>query len=155
MNFWSKHLLFKEFAEHKINQGTLYSAAIIRKIVEDEKDAETEFISYALPMAPLEILKIKVPVTVYCHIDKGKFFANSKMFLQDYDIKHAEEIEITLRDTCNQIIHSYVWNIIYQGMNKIYGVAVASDRAKEKDLFLLRINDWIHVIQEVVNKCNI
>ena len=148
------YLFIKEFSEHIINKDFLYSAAIIRKIFEDEKDAEVDLGRIGAPMPSLEILKIKVPVTRYNHVAEDKFFVNSRVFLDDYDTKNAIDSTLSLFTACNQIIHSYAWGIIYSEKH-IYGVLMASDREKEKDIILLSVKDWGVVIDEVIKKSTI
>lgn len=149
--FWSKWG-FGDFAEHQISRGLLYSAAIIRKIAEDEKDAERTIKKSQWPMPPLPIIKICVPVKRYRHTDPDKFFVNSKVILRDYDMQHAESNQLYLSQVCNQIIHSYTWAVVHSGKKNIYGVLVASDQEKEKDIILLSVADWINAIQDVIDK---
>ena len=153
---WSKigRALTGELSEHKINKDYLYSAAIIRKIFEDEKDAEAELKEIGAQLPALEIIKIQVPVKRYMHVADDKFFANSRVFLEDYDTKNAIDDTISLYTACAQIIHSYAWGVIYSG-KRIYGVLLASDREKEKDILLLSVKDWVTVIEEVVEKTTI
>ncbi len=154
--FWSKagRRVLSDYSKHKINRAFLYSAAIIRKISEDEKEAEVDLTNANMVLPALEILKIKVNVTRYNHIDEDKFFANSRVFLEDYNTKDAIDDTISLFTACNQIIHSYVWGVVYSG-KKIYGALLASDREKEKDILLLTVTEWINVIEDVIEKANI
>lgn len=152
--FWCR-MGFADFAEHQINRGMLYSAVIIRKIVEDEKDAEGTVKKHQWPKPALPILKITVPIVRYQHTDKDNFFANSRVFLDDYDMKNGQADDLPLMQICNQIIHSYAWAVVYQGKNGIYGVLLASDREKETDIILLTVSDWINAIQRVIKEANI
>lgn len=145
---------FSAFSEHQINRGLLYSAAIIRKIAEAEKDAEHILKKTQLPMPPLPIIKTSVPVKRYRHTDPDKFFVNSKVILSNYDMQHAETDQLSLFQVCNQIIHSYAWAVVHQG-RRIHGVLFASDREKEKDAFYLTLEDWISTIQTVIDKNSI
>ena len=151
--FW-RRMGFSAFSEHQISRGLLYSAAIIRKIAEDEKDAEHSIEKTQLPMPPLPIIKTSIPVKRYRHIDPDKFFVNSKVFLDHYDLQHAETDQLSLFHVCNQIIHSYAWAVVHQG-RRIHGVLFASDREKEKGVFYLTIADWLNVIREVIEKSTI
>jgi len=148
-------LLPRDYAEHAISQCLLFSAAIIRKITEDEDDAKKTINKHQMQMPPLSVLKITVPVTRYQHTDEDKFFSNSRVFLDDYDLKNGRADTMPLMQICNQIIHSYAWAVVHQGKRGIYGVLVASDREKEKDIILLTVSDWVNAIQEVIDKANI
>jgi hypothetical protein len=170
--FWRKvgRYVLSDYSEHKINRGFLLSAVIIRKISDAEMDAEAAYkkvdkdeenagiiskvVSAGLePMKKYvsEIQKIKVRVTRYSHVDEDKFFVNSRVFLDDYDTKNAIAGGILLRDACNQIIHSYVWGIVNSG-KEMYGVLLASDQEKKDGMFLLTVEDWTNVIDEVIEK---
>lgn len=157
MRLWSKirFRLLHEYAEHKINQGFLWSAVILRKIVDDEKDAEKVSENSALPMPRLPILKIRVKVKHYDHIDEKKFFMVSRFFPQDYDFEKEKEGEEPLNHICNQIIHSYSWSVVYLNRKNIYGIFFASDVFKEKGIFFLTISEWLSVLQEVIDKAAI
>lgn len=147
--FWSK-VGFSALSEHRINRGLLYSAAIIRKIAEDEKEAEHAAENNQMTMPPLPIIKSSIPVKRYRHTDPDKFFVNSRVLLEDYDMQHAEVDQLSLFQICNQIIHSYTWAVVHQGQI-IHGVLFASDREKEKDVFYLTLEDWINTIQTVID----
>lgn len=157
LRIWSRcrYSAMRSYVDHKIDRGFLYSAAIIRKIVEDEKGAENAARKLQVQMPPLPVLKMTVPVKRYQHTDEDKFFANSRVFLDDYDLKHGCADTMPLMQVCNQIIHSYAWAVVHQGKHGIYGVLVASDLEKKKDIILLSVSDWISAIQEVTEEANI
>ncbi len=147
--FWSK-MGFGDFAEHQISRNLLYSAAIIRKIAEDEKDAEGVTKSNQMMIPPLPIIKMSVPVRRYQHTNPDMFFMNTRVFLSDYDMEHAESENIRIAQICNQIIHSFAWAVVHQG-RRIYGVLFASDREKEKNIFYFTLEDWISTIKAVID----
>ncbi len=157
LSIWSRSSFFcpQNYAEHRINQGLLYSAVIIRKITEDERDAEKALKKHQMPMPELPILKISVPVMRSQHNDEDNLFANSKVFLGDYDLQNGQADSMSLKEVCNQIIHSYAWAVVHRGKNRIHGVLVASDREKETDIIMLSVSDWISAIQEVIEKSTI
>ena len=159
LRYWSRRggYIMHDYSEHRINRAFLFSAAIIRKIVEDEADAQAIMKKDDLPIAPFRILHYAVPMRIYKHVDEEKFFLVSKLILSDYDVEHSETVDMPLKEACNQIIHSYVWSAIHSGKNgdKIYGAMFASDRAKEKCAYLLKIDDWINTLDFVAENCNI
>ncbi|MBR4779838.1 MAG: hypothetical protein IK014_00595 [Lachnospiraceae bacterium] len=159
--FWTKHRLFynDRYIEHKVNRAFLFSAAIIRKIIEDEKDVENTIKKHnqvddekpwSIPELP--IIKIKVPIIKYKYIAEDKFFVNSRVFIRDYDTKNSSGEHISLDCVCNQIIHSYAWQVVYKDMKNVHGVMMASDWYLEKEAYLVTVSDWIKVINTVVNK---
>ena len=89
-------------------------------------------------------MRYRVPVLKYPFIgDEEWIYYN--MAVEDYDYEKAEEIKLDLEKLCNKIIHSYIWTIVYSH-GKVYGIAVASDREKAKEIYLLKLADWIEVI---------
>lgn len=130
----------------------LYSAAIIRKTYEEEYDTEKECKEKDIRIPDLHLLEMRVTVTEYEHIDNDKFFMNSRVFLSDYDLKNGTINQLSLKQVCNQIIHSYVWSVVHLEKGKIYGVLFASDMYKEKAVYLIEIKEWINIIQEVIEK---
>lgn len=148
-------LFTQGYSDHKINQCFLYSAVIIRKISEDEKEAERIIKEKQLKQPPLPVLKINIPVTRFDHTDEDKLFVNSRVILEDYDMKNGRADDIPLMQVCNQIIHSYPWGIVHQGKRGVYGALVASDREKEKDVILIAVSDWIAAIEKVTEEANI
>lgn len=155
--FWSRHRyqFLRGYSEHKVNCGFLLSAAIIRKIVEDEKDAHKKIKVAGLFMPKLPVIKMSVPIKKYPHIDEEKFFANSHVFLKDYNLEHGVEESASIWWVCNQIIHSYAWAIVYQKDEGVYGVLLASDQYKEEGICLLAIRDWVDVIRFVIEEAAI
>ena len=157
LGFWSsiRFRVFRDYAEHRVNRGLLLSAVIMRKIVEDEREIEDICkVANALPPS-LPVIKISVPINRINHIDERKMFANSRVFLQDYDTENAIKEEVPLSFVCNQIIHSYAWALVYLNGKKIYEVLFASDVKKEKAIYALVIRDWADVIQKVIDKASI
>ena len=159
LKYWSRRggYYMYEYSEHRINRCLLYSAAIIRKIVEDEANAQAIMKKNNWQMAPFKILHYTVPIKVYKHTDEDKFFMVSKLILPDYDTKHCESADLPLKEACNQIIHSFVWSPVHSGKKSdiIYGAMFASDREKEKCAYLLKIEDWINTLDFVAQNCHI
>ncbi len=162
LSFWTKHKLFNNdrHIEHKVNRAFLFSAAIIRKVIEDEKDVEKTIEKYnqvgdekTCSVPELPVIKIDIPVIKYNHIAEDKFFVNSRVFIEDYDTRNPSRENISLVRICNQIIHSYAWQIIYKDIKNVYAVMMASDIFLEKEVYLITVKDWIEAINNVVKKC--
>jgi hypothetical protein len=160
--FCTKQRLFYDdrYIEHKVNRAFLFTAAIIRKVIEDEKDAEktiekhNQSVDENTWLTPeFAVIKIDVPVIIFKHIADDKFFVNSRVFIEDYDTYNPSRENISLVRICNQIIHSYAWEVIYQDKKNVYGVMMASDFFLEKEVYFITIKDWIEAINNVVRKC--
>ena len=158
LKFWSRYggSILKDYAEHKMNSCFLYSAIIIRKIIDDETEAETDDKELNIPPTPYEVLHCSVPVVQYKYIGENPFFAVSSIYLSDYDTKNGLKIELSLKKVCNQFVHSYVWGVVHYGKkNKLYGAMFASDSEKEKCVYLIKLEDWIKALDFVINNCRI
>ncbi len=146
--------IFTEYAEHQVNKAILYSAVILRKMFEDEKNAETEIKRTSLPMPQLQLLKCKVKVTVY-PFSGDKNFIIERFIPDNYDYKNITVEELDMNKICNQILHSYVWSICYiHHTYQIYGVIFSSDRAKDNNAYLLHTEDWIKAINFCIRNGN-
>lgn len=91
----------------------------------------------------------------YKYTAEDRVWVNSKVVLEDYNMKSGIEEEVPVSFICNQIIHSYSWAVIHNGKNNIHGILVASEKEKDKDVILLSIKEWLNVINEVVEKSTI
>ena len=66
LRFWSSLCRWTgSFAEHQVNKYLLYSAAIIRKLIEDEVDAKNEFQNSEYGIPELALLHYELPATEY------------------------------------------------------------------------------------------
>lgn len=157
---WSiyKGSLFRKLAEHKVNRCFLFSAAIIRKIVEDEEETKRDYKknSYTCGLPQLRILNKTITVTKYKFIGDCRLLMVSSISLGEYDFKNGEKEIKTIKEVCNQLIHSYVWCLPHNKHNDtLYGVFFASDKDKEKLVYLITIADWISIMDYVSKNCSI
>ena len=143
LRFWRKMAGGLQTArlEHQINRQILYSAMIVRKIIENEKWAKDDLKGRKVPEARFEILETKIKIIKYPCNSEEKFIGFS-LFPKDYDMKKKEEELLPLEHACNSIIHSYVWEIIWSG-REIVAFGVASERFKEKCVYLIMLDDWL------------
>ena len=155
IRFWSSLCKWTGFfVEHQVNKCLLYSAAIIRKLIEDEVDAKKEFQNSGYGMPELALLHYELPVTEY-PFDGDKDFILHKVVADNYNTR-SRNVTIEAKIICNSIIHSYVWNLAYsRGKRGAAGFLTASDREKDKKLYFVKISDWIGYINYCKEKCNI
>ena len=83
-----------------------------------------------------------------------KDFIFHRIDAEDYDYSSATEIKYDLAVFCSKIIHSYVWSCVYKD-KWIYAIAFASDTDKEKEIFLLKVEDWIKTIEHCLTYATI
>lgn len=147
--------VFTQYAEHQINQNILYSAIVMRKMFEDEKHYEKLCMKHRHPLPPFKLLKYEVEVK-NCPFCGDKDFIIEQLIPENYDFKQSKTEKIELNFLCNQIIHSFVWSVVYyQNTRKIYGFAVASDRESNKNIYLFEIKEFIKAVEFCVENGNI
>lgn len=156
LRFWQKFSNWHaDFFEHKINRVLLLSAVVVRKIVEDEENAQKEIKKLDMPMPLFKILKATINVLKYPFVGEKDFVAH-KICVEDYDSPDYKKEDVSLKNCCNWMIHSYVWNLMYDKVpGKVVGFAVASDFDKVKCLYLVRLDDWIKSLEFCFDHSNI
>ena len=146
---WRRMTIFDNLAEHRLNRAILYSATILRKIIEDE--AETEAIAkkegIALPKqktvhASLEAIK-------YPYTGEEGWTIRSKLCASDYG--KGQNVFINSKDVCNWLLHSYVWGVAQNENGKGFaGFLVASDFDKEKFVHFVSFEEWNALLKVVM-----
>ncbi len=136
---------FYDYAEHCLDRDILFSAIIVRKLVEDESIAEKEIAAIQkkypnFPKAPLESLGITIPVLHFEFVGEEPIV--QRVCADDY--KNAQPEERKIKDICNWIIHSYVWRVTADGK----GFIVASDYDKSKLAYYVSLDDYITALEK-------
>lgn len=142
---WSKLPTFHDFAKHRLNRAILYSAIILRKLIEDEREAEdiAEKTGWSLPEQV--ILHTVLSAIKFPYVEKDDWTIRGKFGASNYGA--GEIVSLTAREVCNQLIHSYVWSIAHQTDNNGFaGFLVASDTTKKKHLYLISFDEWQNVL---------
>jgi len=149
-----------DIACHRLTQAIFISAAIIRKIVEEEN----EFLAIAKKYnnAFKENKQVtndfyvlfNFQITTYkLELKKEEIIDYYKTFFGDYCVKDYglalnAKNSFLLKDVCNWIIHSYVWSLgDLQDERKISGFFVSSDRDKVKYCNYINIDDWAKALK--------
>lgn len=142
------------YEEHQVNKYLLYSAAAIRKLIEDEADAKEQIEKASLSMPELALLHYDMPAVEY-RFDGDKNDIIHKVIVDNYKTA-GKTITIEAKTICNSIIHSYIWNLAYGSKNKgIIGFFTASDFDKEKKLYLIKLSDWISYLAFCRENCTV
>lgn len=158
LSFWSRFGVYfsRDYAIHIMNRCFLFPSAIIRKIEEDEAEAKKVLEKTDLMLPAFKVLNYKVQVIKYIYIGNNSFYSSSKPNLADYDQNSIEKMELTLREICNQFIHSYIWTAILSDKKReLYGAMFAKDYDRGKCAYLLKIDDWLKALRFVSDNCNI
>ena len=146
---WGKHL------EHQVNREILYSAVIVRKIIEDEKWAEKEISATSLPMPPFAILHSEIAAIEYPFAEDREWVVHHAV-IADYDTNNRRQITMALEHACNSIIHAYVWDLVRWSEKKdIAGFLVSSDRFKLRCLYFFYLDDWLEKLQFCLDNAHV
>ena len=78
----------------------------------------------------------KIDLLNWHHIDKH-YHLNDSSYAKD---------NITLREMCNLIIHSYIFCLSQDNENFIDGFFVTSDHEKENNLYWIKLDNFINII---------
>ncbi|MBR5314352.1 MAG: hypothetical protein IKU45_02940 [Clostridia bacterium] len=155
ISFWRKITILNDLAEHRLNRAILYSAAILRKIIEDEKEAEakTEAIAKEIKISPPKLITIhsSLEAIKYPYTGEEGWAIRGKLCALDYGKGHT--VCVKAKDVCNWILHSYVWGVACNEDRKTFtGFLVASDFDKEKFVHFMPFDEWSKLIQLVINE---
>ncbi|MEU4595619.1 hypothetical protein [Nocardia sp. NPDC023988] len=92
----------------------------------------------------------RIGVIEYPARDKGPDFWDAYNFSKFYDFEAGSDSSLTLRETCNQVIHSRVFAIVHKEDSEGFsGILVASDQKSKKKLFLISLEGIVGALREV------
>ncbi len=133
------------YTEHQVNKYLLYSAAIIRKLIEDEADAKKHFNDPAFPTPEFALLHYDLSAVKYKFDGDRDFILHN--VITDYYKSGNQAVKIEAKTICNSIVHSYIWDLAYaNGKKGVIGFLASSDFDKEKVLYFIKLTDWIDYI---------
>jgi len=116
----------------------MISAFMIRKLFDSnkiEKEIETRVVD-----------------AIYYKSNGKEMYWTSNLFPGDYyDLENPIETKISLRNICNQIIHSYVFALIMTESNQLKSFWFVSDFNKAKQLVEVNINVYIKILDYIGN----
>lgn len=176
---WSRFPTYSDFVKHQLNRAVLYSATILRKVVEDETEFERyvqrraseqpnsanlnattvyrwgdeneiEVEKCERPQPPEQkILTVNISATKYPYIEKEDWTIRGKVGPSNYG--PGEAAVLSIREVCNWLMHSYVWSITQSSGKRGYaGFLVASDRNKEEFVYFISFDEWQKIIKLVI-----
>jgi len=118
----------------RVEQEIFLSAYIVRKLLDSNKLSD-------------EVASSSLRGRAYKHCGGTVDIINWHKIDELYDLSSGEEINLGLRDFCNQIIHSFVFMLLTT--NGLEGFYVASDRDKSSRLLYFDIDVVINTLVEV------
>ena len=143
--FWRKMTMFSHIAEHRLNRAILYSAIILRKVMEDEKEAEEIIAENGLQEMSFEVLQAKTAATQYLYIAEKGWTVRGIFRADDYG--KGESVSLDVQLMCHWLIHSCIWTLVHDSNQRYGGFAVASDRKRETHIHYVTFDEWLRVIE--------
>ena len=149
--FWQFFSVLDIFAEHQLTKAVLYSAIVTRKIIEDSKEIIEIAKEHNWILPKDEILGAKLEATKFPFVGDDVWYMRGKVFTSEYG--SGEKVEISSREICNWLVHSYCWGIAKkEGRNKYYGFLIASDYDKVKYIHFISFKEWRRFLELVVRE---
>jgi len=126
-----------ERTHFRVERALLYSAFIIRILIESEKlssdaDMYKMNVSYNIPQKNIDRLHRWVEE-------------------DEYDWKNTINKTVIGKNICNWLIHSYVFNFSFEESGTIFGFFVSSDYDRNKVLYSVSLEEWIKFIDFIIS----
>jgi len=121
----------------KIERALLYSAFIIRILIESEKlsndaDIYNLNVSYNIPRKNIDRL-------------------HRWLEEDEYDWDNTINKPVVGKNVCNWLIHSYVFKFLFEENGVILGFFVSSDYDRNKVLYSVTLEEWINFIDFIIS----
>jgi hypothetical protein len=96
-----------------------------------------------------KVAKMNVPIRSYPATGRTVHLLNSHRLEKLYHLDKPKKGTASLPFLCNQIIHSYVFSLLFEERNKLAGLLVASDRDRSKALLEVSVQKLIEIFETV------
>lgn len=141
ISIWKTMCILGDVAEHRLNRAILYSATILRKIIEDEIEAEDIAKKANIPLPKLKITHAILNAIKYPYVGEEGWAIRSALCASNYG--KGDDICVKAKDVCNWLLHSYLWGVARDADTKGFaGFLVASDFDKEKFIHFISFDEW-------------
>ncbi len=149
ISFWCfiNRFVFSPHNEHRISRGILYSAVIVRKMIEDDKGIHSTARQYKLSEPELIAMRYRIPVWQLPFIGESEIIGY-RFVASNYDYSNAKNSQYDLNIICNKIIHSSLWAIVYEG-KRVDSIAFSSDKEKTTEAYVVKIKDWLDMLKYI------
>lgn len=117
-----------------LEKRVFVSAYAIRKLMDSQKLSD-------------ELERQPIRCKSYVSVGRTVDLMNWDRIDQLYDFTRAVPCELSVREYCNQVVHSFVFLLRTTRRNGLRGFYVASDRVKKGQLYELNIKDVIALIR--------
>lgn len=121
----------EEQAYTVLEKSIFYSAFIVRKLLDCKSKLSDAADKYSIKMQKVKPIK---KIT----------YLNSHKIDKNYNWENKENVIISGRDICNFLIHSYVFNFLWdEQFSIITDFIVSSDFDKNKCLYCITLDEWL------------
>lgn len=149
MAFWQRISIIDYITEHRLNRAVLYSATILRKIIEDEIEAEDIAKEANIPLPKLKTTHAILNAIKYPYVGEEGWAIRSSLCASNYG--KGQDVCVKAKDVCNWLLHSYVWGVARDANTKRFvGFLVASDFDKEKFIHFISLAEWNDLLKLVI-----
>ena len=149
ISIWKTMPILGSVAEHRLNRAILYSATILRKIIEDEIEAEDIAKETNIPLPKLKTTHAILNAIKYPYVGEEGWVVRSTLCASDYG--KGQDVCVKAKDVCNWLLHSYVWGVARDANTKKFvGFLVASDFDKEKFIHFISLDEWNSLLKHVI-----
>lgn len=146
ISVWRRLPVFHGFAEHQLNRAILYSATILRKLIEDETEAEEIASAVGISLPKQETTHAILTATKYPYTAEEGWTVRSIFRTGDYG--PGNTVSLKSKAVCNWLIHSCIWSLVQTPKGKCYsGFLVASDFDREKHIHFVSFDEWQRLIK--------
>lgn len=139
--FWRKLSFCGDIAKHHLNRTVLYSATILRKMVEEETEAKAFATKENITLGKIVIINTSLNAVRYPYNGEEGWTFRGKLCAMNYG--EGQSVCVKAKDVCNWLLHSYVWGVAFNEDRKGFaGFFVASDFDKEKFVHYISFEEW-------------
>lgn len=96
---------------------------------------------------------VKKQIFVNYYIRKNKIPIHPFDLIENrYKILNKKSIAISLRDLCNQFIHSFIFQPYVNSKHRVKNIYFVSDHRKDKIIYSMAINDFLKLATSLIKK---
>ena len=121
----------------KVERALLYSATIIRILIESQKLSD-DVDRYKI------LISVNKPIK---NIDRLHRWLDEN----EYNWDNTTQKEVYGKDICNWIIHSYVFSLLFDVDDIVIGFLVSSDYDRNKAIYTISLDEWLKFIDLIIS----
>jgi hypothetical protein len=129
---WTEHTYFM------IERDIMIAAFATRKLIDARKLSD-------------EITRRELVVIEHPRSGRVLDLLNHQRFWAHYDLFAGTETRLSLREFCNQIIHSYNWGVVRNREIGIAGLFVSSDRKRSKVVYFADMEMIAKLLRQIAD----